>query len=113
MLRSLKMYTLVTKAVRAAVDEKHLSFMKREIAAILENDHMCFREDEESGNSYKTQLSFLQKEAQDVIFAFMKREFGITLNVFRGIVDVEQHPSARKIDEILADMDPFLVTVVF
>ena len=58
-LRSLKMTTLVTKAVRASVDEKHLSFMKREIAAILENDHMCFRDDADTGNSYTTQLSFL------------------------------------------------------
>ena len=51
------MHNFLGRCVRVSNDPEITQYMKDEVISILENDQICFREDETQQNEYKIGLS--------------------------------------------------------
>jgi hypothetical protein len=59
--------------------------MREELHTILENDQICFRENEEADNQYKAGLGRVQKQHTQRIFETLEKDFGVSLKIFHDI----------------------------
>lgn len=80
---------------------------------ILENDQICFRESENAENDYKVGLAKAQKAHTDKIFDILKNDFGITMKIFHTIQLEDQDPSIKKIGDILAKLDQYVISSLY
>jgi len=60
-LKTLHLNQMLARAIRASHDPNLALHMSNDVQRILENDQICYREDPDSENTYKRQLSETQK----------------------------------------------------
>ena len=87
--------------------------MKEELSSILENDQICFREEENQESEYKSGLSKAQKHHTQKIFDILEKEFGITLKIFHNIQMEPQDKSIQKLKPLLEGLDPFVLCSLY
>lgn len=102
-LRDFHMNNMLAKGIRAAHDLSLIQHMQSELQKILENDQICFLEPEEGAGSqeHKSKLRQEQNKHIEKVFGIMNEEFGIKLNIFESLYNVDVDKSVLKAKQVV------------
>lgn len=103
----------MAKAVRTEKDELLRNYLRKTTVEILGWDQVWFREDVTRKHPIKTQLGFDQRQRGDPLLKFMAEKYDIHLNTFTDFGFLGQHESYLKLDEILKNVDPYVLLCIF
>lgn len=109
----MRLNTLMAKAIRSEKDQSLQTFLRKTIVEILGCDQICFREDVQKVSHYKAQLGFEQQKRGDPLLKFMQDKYDIHLKTFGDFGFLHQDPSYLKMDEILKNVDPWMLLCIY
>ena len=109
----MRLNLVFAKAEKTRRDSELRAHMEKTLKNVLETDEMVCREDPESHNGYISKLGQLQAENFDPVLEYLKEKHEIKLEPNYTYGFKEPDSSVLKLDQHLANLDPYSLTSLF